>query len=359
MKFYLFFLVLLALIDPLSGQNRHSIEVGGDYGELILHSKDIRPIGPSSPYGIGVQFSYWLLKENSWKYCHCYPRVGVSLNYHNYDNPPVLGYGIPLYGFLEPWYKLTPRLYFTLRGAAGYGWLSKPYNEVTNPLNQSYSLHFTPYIMVGTGLGFKLTDQWRTSLQIRYNHSSNGGLREPNKGLNYPTAHLSLSYSWKDISFTEKEKIPLSQLTMKRYLNVSAFIASKSIDASHTTYAVPGVEVSYTHQFTRTSAFSGGVEWINNLAYRERIERQNLNVDHNEVSILGGHRFLLGNFTFSQMIGVYLYDPYDTTPDWYQRYSLTWFPWEQLGIGTALKAHGHVAEFLDVRLTYRLPFSKK
>lgn len=187
-----------------------------------MHSKDVRPIAPSSPYGIGIQYSYWMLKQKSWKYCHCYRRTGVSLNFHNYDNPTVFGYGFPLYGFLEPWYKLTPRLYFTLRGATGDGWLSKPYDEITNPLNQSYSLHFTPYIMVGTGLGVKLNDNWRTSAQVRYNHSSNDGQREPNKGLNYPTVHLSLSYSWKDISFSEKEKVPLSQLTMK---NTSRFQA--------------------------------------------------------------------------------------------------------------------------------------
>ncbi len=354
-------LILSSLVcsSILVAQNRHSIEIGGDYGELILHSKDIRPIGPSSPYGIGIQYSYWLLKDKSWKYCHCYPRVGVSLNYHNYDNPMVLGYGFPLYGFLEPWYKLSPRLYFTLRGAAGYGWLSKPYDEITNPMNQSYSLHFTPYIMVGTGLGFKLNEHWRTSVQLRYNHSSNGGQREPNKGLNYPTAHLSLSYSWKDISFAAKEKVPRSELTLKKYLQISGFIAGKSIDASHTSYAVPGIELSYTQQFARTSAWTAGLEWINNLAYRKRIEREGLNVDHNEVSALAGHRFLLGNFTFSQMIGVYIYDPYDTTPDWYQRYSLTWFPWEQIGIGTSLKAHGHVAEFLDVRITYRFGLARK
>ncbi len=358
MQFYISILLIVGFTGFTFAQNRHSLEVGGDYGEMILHSQDIRPIGPSSPYGISLGYSYWLLKEKNWKYCHCFPRVGLNLNYHNFDNPSILGYGFPVYGFLEPWYKLTPRLFYTLRGGAGYAWLSNPYDENSNPLNLSYSLHFTPFIMVGTGLGVKMTEHWRLGVQLRYNHSSNGGQREPNKGLNYPTVHLGLSYSWKDISFQTREDVPLSELTFMRYINLSAFIAGKSIDNTHISYAVPGAAITYTHQVWRTSAIGGGFEWINNLANRKRIEREGLALDHNQAGLLAGHTFLLGNFTFSQMIGIYLYHPYDITPDWYQRYEIMWFPWPNIGVGTSLKAHGHIAEFLDFRLSYRFGFSE-
>lgn len=353
------FILLFLLIHSTVAQNRHSIEFGGDYGEMILHSQDVRPMGPSSPYAFGLEYSYWLLRDESWKYCNCYPRIGVSLNYHNFDNPEVLGYGFPLYGFLEPWYRLTPKLFFTIRGAAGYSWLSNPYHSENNSNNLSYSMHFTPFIMVGTGIGYKLNNNWRISGQIRYNHASNGGIREPNKGLNYPTAHLAMSYSWNDIEFTSRKKIPLKNLEMRKYLTFTSFIAGKSIDATHVSYAVPGLEISYTQQIGRTSALTAGMEWISNFAYKKRIEKEGLDLDHNQVALLAGHRFLLGNFTFGQMIGVYLYHPYDVKPDWYQRYSLMWFPWKNFGIGTSLKAHGHVAEFLDVRLTYRYNFSSK
>ncbi len=337
----------------VNAQNHSSVELNADYGEMILHSQDIRPIGPSSPFGLGLDYSYWLMKETHWQNCHCYPRAGFSLNYHNFDKPDILGYGIIGYGFLEPWYRLAPRLFFTLRGGGGYAWLSKPFNEETNPLNLSYSLHFTPYVMVGAGLALKLNSQWRLTTQLRYNHASNGGQQEPNKGLNYPTANLSLSYSWQALGLAPRPKVPLSELIMDRHLRLTPFIAGKSIDKTRVTFAVPGLEITYTHQLGRTSALSGGLEWISNLAYREKISQQGLDLDHNQLALLLGHRFLLGNFSFGQLIGVYLYRPYDIKPDWYQRYSLMWYPFKNFGLGTALKAHGHVAEFLDFRLSYR------
>jgi len=351
-------LLVLALFITTSvkAQNISSAELSADYGELILHSQDIRPIGPSSPYSFGLGYSRWLLKQKNWERCHCFPRLGVNLSYQNLDNPAVLGEALTAYAYLEPWYQILPRTFFNLRAAAGYSWLSKPYDAETNPLNLSYSMPLTPYIMVGAGLGYQFSDEWRASGQIRYNHNSNGGVREPNKGLNYPSVNLELSYSWNPIAFERKEKIPFSEMKKQRFLSATAFVAGKSIDRSGVTYAVPGLELSYSQQFGRTSAFTAGLEFINNLAYRKEIEKQGLETDHKQVALVAGHRFLLGDFSFGQQIGVYLYRPYDVKPDWYQRYSLMWFPFKSFGVGTALKAHGHVAELLDFRLSYRLHF---
>jgi hypothetical protein len=338
----------------LSAQNPRSIELQGDYGFLILHSQDIRPIGQSYPFGVGIDYSYWLLKEKNWKNCQCYPRVGLSLNYQNFDNSDVLGWGIPLYGFVEPWYRIRNNLFFTIRAGAGYSWLSNPYDAETNPLNLSYSLHLTPFIMVGTGLSYSFNPQWQAGVQFRYNHVSNGGMQEPNKGLNYPTGSVSLSYSWEGVEFPKRRKVPLSELSMRKSLVISAFAAGKSIDATRVTYTVPGLEIKYSQQVGRISALVGGVEWISNLAYRERIRQIQSGEDHNQLALLFGHEFLLGNFTFSQLAGVYVYKDYDVKPDWYQRYGLVWYPFDQFFLGTQIKVHGHVAEFLDFRIGYRL-----
>lgn len=353
MKHFGLSIIIFLLIGDAFAQNRQSVELSGDYGFLFLHSQDIRPIGQSYPWGIGAEYSYWLLKDKHWEDCHCYPRIGINLSYHNFDNTEVLGYGFPLYGFLEPWFRLMPNVFYTLRGGMGYSWASQPYDAETNPKNLSYSLHFNPFVMVGTGFGVKLNKHWRLSTQIRYNHISNGGQQEPNKGLNYPSGNFSLSYSLDELAFKQRPKVPMDELEKQRALVVNAFIAGKAIDASRVTYAVPGVAVRYSQQFGRTSAWVVGTEYINNLAYRKRIEKQGLDEHHHQLNLLLGHEFLLGNFTFSQLIGIYVVRDYDRWPDWYQRYGLQWFFWNNFSAGTAIKVHGHEAEFLDFRLGYR------
>ncbi len=347
-------LIINFLAISLPAQNRHSIDLQGEYGFLLIHSEDIRPIGQSYPYGVGIDYSYWLLKEKNWENCHCYPRVGASVNYHNFDNPAVLGWGIPVYGFLEPWYRLHKNFFFNLRAGAGYTWLSNPHDPETNPLNLSYSLSLTPYTMVGTGFSYSFSPHWQAGIQFRYSHISNGGMQEPNKGLNYPTGAISLSYSWEGINFEERKKVPLSELDMQKSIVISTFAAGKAIDATRVTYTVPGLEVKYSQQLGRVSALVGGFEWISNLAYREEIRQLQSGQDHNQLAVLVGHEFLLGNFTFTQLAGVYVYKDYDVKPDWYQRYGLVWYPFDNFFLGSQIKVHSQVAEFLDFRVGYRI-----
>ena len=63
-----------------------------------------------------------------------------------------------------------------------------------------------------------------------------------------------------------------------------------------------------------------------------------------------GHEFLLGKFLFSQQFGVYLNNPNPRHSDFYQRYGLVYRINKFFNAGINLKAHGHVANFLDFRL---------
>lgn len=67
-----------------------------------------------------------------------------------------------------------------------------------------------------------------------------------------------------------------------------------------------------------------------------------------------GHEFLLGKFLFSQQFGVYLSNPNPLHDDVYQRYGLVYRINKSLSAGINLKAHGHVANFLDFRLGFSL-----
>lgn len=62
-----------------------------------------------------------------------------------------------------------------------------------------------------------------------------------------------------------------------------------------------------------------------------------------------GHEFLLGRFVFSQQFGAYFFRPYRMGDAVYQRYNLVFRVSDYLSVGIGLKAHRHVANFLDFR----------
>lgn len=344
----------------LSGQQNRSWGLEADYGFLFLHSQDIAPIGQSYPWGFHFNYSKWLLEEKHWDNCSCYPRLGLSLGYHNYDNAEVLGFGIPAYGFLEPWYRLGGRSYFNFRGSLGLAYLSNPYDEQNNPLNLSYSLPGSAFVMLGLGYGYAFNEHWRGSLQIRYNHTSNGGIREPNKGLNYPSVAVGVDYSPKAMQLKVREKKRLSNQPLERSVNVMPFLAGKAGGTTGTganeqdvTFLVSGVALRYLHQWSRVSAGMLELEGISNMAYERQIEKAQGNEDHRQLALQLGHVFMLGKFEFSQAAGFYLYKEYGSPANWFQRYGLLYYPWPRLGLGPNIRVHGHVAEFIDFRFVYK------
>ncbi|MCU0402555.1 MAG: acyloxyacyl hydrolase, partial [Algoriphagus sp.] len=67
------------------------------------------------------------------------------------------------------------------------------------------------------------------------------------------------------------------------------------------------------------------------------------------------NHFLFGRFDFSQRLGKYLHKPegYRESEAFYQRYQLSYRVGKHLSLGAGLKAHGHVAEYLDLRMGWR------
>jgi hypothetical protein len=77
------------------------------------------------------------------------------------------------------------------------------------------------------------------------------------------------------------------------------------------------------------------------------------NNSHHRIGMAVGHDFLMGRFTFSQHIGVYLFKQAPMYDDVYQRYTLTYQLNKKWNIGVSLKAHRHVANFFDLRIGFR------
>ncbi len=91
------------------------------------------------------------------------------------------------YNFVPPGSRLTP--YFS--GGVGLGWIDSHANI---PGGQGQD--FTFNILAAAGLSYKVTEQWKISAGILYEHLSNGGQTDPNPSLNLLGPQVALSYSF-------------------------------------------------------------------------------------------------------------------------------------------------------------------
>lgn len=335
-----------------------SIGAGLQHGFIFAHSPAVENTKGAHPTGVELTLSWQRNDPAIWDLCNCFPRKGLLLAYYDYDTR-ILGKSFTAAYFLEPTYRLSRSFFFSFRAAAGLSWLTAPHHATHNPTNQSYSTHLSGYLLVGTGLWFRLHDQWWLNGTINYQHESNGGLKEPNKGINWPTAGLAVNYLPRPRPYyrglRQKDKF-WRGLPVRWDAGVFG-IAKRVVDVEGKSRRLLLIGGSFqgSKQVGRINALTAGVEVFRDGALRYQIKRDSLDASAIRAGLLVGHEFLLGRFIFSQRLGVYVYNPTNYFEDIYHRWGIHYRVGRHLGVGFNLMAHRHVADFIDLRATWSWP----
>lgn len=133
-----------------SEKSKHifSISVGVQHEFIFAHSRAVQNTKGANPAGIELILGWQRNDRETWNLCNCFPKKGLLLAYYDYD-VKILGKSFNAAYFLEPFYKLTHRSFFSFKGLAGLAYLTNPFDSVTNPTNQSYSAAIGIYLLVG------------------------------------------------------------------------------------------------------------------------------------------------------------------------------------------------------------------
>lgn len=266
----------------------------------LIHSTLYIPLflGHCHLTGLELTLSWQRNDAAVWDLCNCYPRKGLLLAYYTYDNT-ILGKSFSAAYFLEPTYKLSNKLFFAFKGAFGLSYLTHPFDSIGNPANQSYSTHLSGYLLVGAGLWYRINGHWWINACLNYQHESNGGMRQPNKGINWPTAGLTLSYQKHFRPFYSgtgsKEKF-WQNYSLRWDAGVFG-IPRRSVDEGGNSRRLPliGLSVQVSRQVGRINALSLGMEVYRDEELRLKLKKDSSKASPVKSSILAGHEFLLGN----------------------------------------------------------------
>ncbi len=353
-------ILLLIFAGPVQAQpERTSVwmpGVRGHYGFIVPHSSTIRDISWSKPRGFEAEFTWLMMGEDEWRYCFCYPRAGLSFFFVNFGNPEVLGNAYSFYGFIEPLIGAAGKLYGTVRFGIGPSFMDNVYDSVENPANRFYSSTVSFVVLLGAGINCRVSEKLNIRLSGSFNHISNGGIKNPNTGINFPTLSLGVDYRINPLPFEFRIRDRNLQLIPYRgRLDLCLFGTGKTDIKGNERYPVLGVLTSYTRVAGRISGLTLGLEFVADYADRHEIGRissagANAEADHKYLAALLGHDLLLGRFNFQIQLGAYLYSPFKRMDPVFERYTLSYYVTGSLYAGISLKAHRYVADFADVRV---------
>ncbi len=216
----------------------------------------------------------------------------------------------------------------------------------------SYSTYLGFPLSVAATLNYRITPGSYLNISANYNHISNGGMNEPNKGINYPTISLGFDYYFRRGNYSPYIAKDWKTGVKQRNLYYIEFFVTANqshLGANNKRYPVLGIAFRFSRQVSRINAINIGIEGLSDWVEKEKIKIDNSSIDHYLAGILIGNDFLLGKFIFYQQFGLYVHNPYKSY-SCFQRYGLLFRINAWLTTGIGLKAHGHVADFLDLKM---------
>lgn len=327
--------------------------MSGHYGKVFAHSPRLEPVRNATPLGITLHFVRHKISQRAWTSCHCYPKVGLSIGVWDLGNTKILGQAVIGMFYVEPVFGAWNRFSFSLRAGTGFSYQTRPYHPVSNPMNFSYSTRFAFPLHISLHQYYRLNTSWNLFLSATYDHISNGGIREPNAGINWPGISVGTGYYIHPTLFINRGKTDW-RTTVDRFYRVegSMYIAFKEPKSKVYLFS-PGIEIKGLARVGRLSNVSLGTEWTFDNALAFHINEANQDTSPQRLSVAAGHEFILGRFLFSQQFGYYAWKPYSKGADVWQRYGIIYPIWKNLYFGSNLKVHGHISQQLDLRLSWR------
>lgn len=341
--------------NAIRSEKIFSLIPGLQYGFIFAHSPTVENTKGANPFGIDLSLAWQKNDSATWNLCNCFPQKGILVSFYDYDTD-VLGESLNVSYFLEPFYRLGKNTFFSIKGAAGLSYLTNPFDSVHNPTNMSYSSTISGYLLVGVGLWFRLHKNWKLNTSFNYQHVSNGGLKLPNKGINFPTAGIAVSYQKNPLTYytgiRSKEKFWRTEPLRWDAGIFGMALRETDIHGESKRRPMIGFNFQVGKQVGRINELTLGTELIIDEALNTRLEKDSIDASHIRLGLLAGHEFLLGKIIFSQRVGYYLFNQTPYYDRFYHRWGIQYRFNEHWSTGINLQAHKQVAEFVDVRLTY-------
>ncbi|MCS7037780.1 MAG: acyloxyacyl hydrolase [Saprospiraceae bacterium] len=324
-------------------------------GFIIPHSRELINVSKTKPRGVEVNVQWIESRPERTERTGVVAKRGFVFYYFDFDNPCTLGHSVASAAYVEPMFGASRRLYASLQTGLGMAYVSRVYDAEDNPTNLFFSSHINLLAMLNVHLHYRATPRCEVTMGFNYNHISNGGMRLPNKGMNFPTWNAGMSYAIQPGVVQRAPRTGLWRTEPRHFGWVHAVGSAKTVlaDGSFARGEVQwlwGAMAAVGRRVGRLSALSVGTEWIRDGWKRARLDLQGNDGSAWLGGLLFGHELLAGRVRFNVHMGAYVFNQARETDALYQRYGLFYTIGNGLLIGSTLKAHRHVADLFDVRV---------
>lgn len=322
---------------------------------ILPHAAELKNISRSRPIGLQAEYGYLLTSNKAYAQTRSICRLGLAIQFTDFGNRQTLGSASTLSAYLEPYLVRQKAFHCTFRFGFGGVYLSRVYDSINNPENLFFSSRLSFLAYLASSIRYQLAPRWKLIGSMIYNHISNGGVKMPNKGMNFPAVSMGVEY----LPFGEKFRKPVLTNKSSRFwsLYVESGGSIKNTPSDWGAYAglstILNVACMVEKKVSTVHGFSLGLEFTSDGYMQNKFLFDNMDINHNTLGFGPGHTFELGKIRITQQYFLYLFNEDPQKRISYQRYGMFYHLTPIFYFGGTLKVHRHIADMFDVRLGYR------
>lgn len=252
------------------------------------------------------------------------PLKGLAIDYRNFGYDEVLGKSISIIQYMVfPLYQTKKNLCFDLALGSGIGYITKRYDKYENPTNNAIGSALNARVNIKFSL-IKYTEKMHFGGGVEFAHYSNGAIKNPNLGLNSPSAFLQVGYNFSNRVIPVKDPTYQKPKTENpQNISVELIFTGKEIGAipyNPKLYPVVAGRLAYTYSKRDLWGAEFAIDFIHNEAnFHKYIDTTFARSDILQVGIYAGTyvQFYKSQIAFG--LGCYIRDVINPEGRFYNR----------------------------------------
>lgn len=192
-----FFIALLVLLFVHNARLNSQQYIYAGYGpmKIIRHSPKIAYEIPAVSHYFQAGYARQTTGKRHWETYWRLPRTGVDVVYIQFGNNHTLGNAVGIMPSVSFNIADTKAALLSFRLATGLAWVSRPYDKISNPLNNAIGSHLNNITQFQLQGEKKISPTLAAVLGFHFTHVSNSKTSTPNLGINMAGIQGGLQYA--------------------------------------------------------------------------------------------------------------------------------------------------------------------
>ena len=277
--------------------------------------------------GASIDISVFQIRRFIWKHFHCYPKLGLVLNYGRLQNEGSLaGGGIylePQHDHLAKW-EIVPRLSLGIAYADIPAIHFDPKDEQAMEKKDNYADFFYLRglqldLALALACNIRLTPYWQLFPSVGWNLIAPLAkldydvlFKQDDYSLNFVTASLGLGYTptpslicYPAVKINKKNRVDIGWLSSFRKYEPLKVASQTNQQSDDKYYYAGGLHGQFSLGLSNSHAVTLATEWVYDGAAK-KVLKGSLFPSPLQIALLGGHEFRWGRLLSAQQVGCYV-----------------------------------------------------